>query len=186
MRRDQRLADHLAAEHALPADLRAQASEQIHLELLEIEDGEQHFQRAAHGRTFRDRSLGFSSFTEAAERGIACRWLEARATGPDRFDVAIAGGGFAGRALALALAKLAPQGFRIALIDTETAQASGADDARALALSAATKNLLAALDLWAAACAVGASRSRRSRSPTARSNAALRPHFLGFDDRAQA
>ena len=41
MRRDQRLPDHLAAEHALPADLRAQAPEQILLERFEIEDGEE-------------------------------------------------------------------------------------------------------------------------------------------------
>ena len=50
-----------------------------------------------------------------------------------------AGGGFAGRTLALALAKLAPHGFRIALIDAESVQASGADDARAIALTAATR-----------------------------------------------
>ena len=37
---DQRLADHLAAEDALPADLRAAAAEEIVLERLEIEDGE--------------------------------------------------------------------------------------------------------------------------------------------------
>ena len=37
---DQRLADHLAAEHPLPAHLRALAAKQIDLERLEIEDGE--------------------------------------------------------------------------------------------------------------------------------------------------
>ena len=36
--RDQGLADDLPAEHTLPADLRAQASEQINLERLEVED----------------------------------------------------------------------------------------------------------------------------------------------------
>ena len=36
-RGDQRLADHLAAEHALPADLGAAAAEQIEFERLEIE-----------------------------------------------------------------------------------------------------------------------------------------------------
>lgn len=39
-----------------------------------------------------------------------------------RSDVVIVGGGFVGRTLALALAKLAPQGFRIALIDAEPAE----------------------------------------------------------------
>ena len=38
---DQRLADHLAAEHALRADLRARAAEQVHFELFEVEDGEE-------------------------------------------------------------------------------------------------------------------------------------------------
>src|SRR5262249_40277139 len=67
----------------------------------------------------------------------------------DEFDVVIAGGGLVGRTLALALARYAPQGFRIALIDAEQAQTErAAGDARALALSAATKNLLSALDLW--------------------------------------
>ena len=37
-RRDQRLADHLPAEYALPADLRAQAPVEVLLERLEIED----------------------------------------------------------------------------------------------------------------------------------------------------
>ena len=40
-RGDQRLADHLAAEHALPAGLRRAAAEQVHLERFEIEDVEQ-------------------------------------------------------------------------------------------------------------------------------------------------
>src|SRR4051812_16450470 len=39
--RDQRLADDLAPEHALPADLRARAAEQIALERLEIERPDQ-------------------------------------------------------------------------------------------------------------------------------------------------
>jgi hypothetical protein len=36
--RDQGLPDHLPAEHALPADLRAQAAKEVHLERFEIED----------------------------------------------------------------------------------------------------------------------------------------------------
>ena len=38
---DQRLADHLAAEHPLPALLRRAAAKQIHLDRLEIEDGDE-------------------------------------------------------------------------------------------------------------------------------------------------
>ena len=39
--RDQRLADHLAAEHPLPGDLRRAPAEQVHLELFEVEDFEE-------------------------------------------------------------------------------------------------------------------------------------------------
>ena len=48
-RGDQRLADHLSAKDALPADLRRAAAEQVHLERLEIEDGEQILDGGGHG-----------------------------------------------------------------------------------------------------------------------------------------
>jgi 2-octaprenyl-6-methoxyphenol hydroxylase len=101
----------------------------------------------------------------------------------NRSDVVIAGGGMVGRALALALARLAPQGFRIALIDAEPAGAegSGPEDARALALSAATRNLLAALDLWPLLAPKAQAIASIEITDSAL-NAALRPHFLGFDD----
>jgi 2-octaprenyl-6-methoxyphenol hydroxylase len=98
-----------------------------------------------------------------------------------RFDVTIAGGGFAGRTLALALAKLAPEGFRVALVDNGPALSSGAQDARALALSAATKNLLTVLGLWPelAPRAQAVEAIEITDSPL---DAALRPHLLGFDE----
>jgi len=101
----------------------------------------------------------------------------------NRLEVVIAGGGFVGRTLALALAKLAPQGFRIALIDAEPAEAKGgvAEDARALALSAATRNLFAALDLWPL-LAPRAQAIAAIEVTDSALTAALRPHFLGFDD----
>ncbi len=108
---------------------------------------------------------------------------ERGASGKDRFDVAIAGGGLVGRALALALARFAPQGFRVALIDAEPMQSqrNGADDARALALSAATKNLLSALDLWTQ-LAPSVQAIEAIEITDSALDAALRPHFLGFDD----
>lgn len=95
-------------------------------------------------------------------------------------DVMIAGGGFVGRTLALALAKLAPQGFRVALVDAEPPD-SGIADARASALSAATKKLLSVLGLWnqLAAEAQPILAIEITDSPL---NAGLRPHLLGFDD----
>jgi 2-octaprenyl-6-methoxyphenol hydroxylase len=99
------------------------------------------------------------------------------------YDVVIAGGGFAGRTLALVLAKQAPQGFRIALVDAEppTTGVGGPEDARALALSAATKSLMSVLGLWQmlAPNAQPICSIEITDSPL---QADLRPHFLGFDD----
>jgi 2-octaprenyl-6-methoxyphenol hydroxylase len=106
-----------------------------------------------------------------------------KTTAGKRCDVVIAGGGLVGRALALALAKLAPQGFRVVLVDAEPAQPSGsaAEDARALALSAATINLLAAIDV-SPLLAPKAQAIESIDITDSAPNAALRPHFLGFDD----
>ncbi len=104
------------------------------------------------------------------------------------YDVAIAGGGLTGRALALALAKLAPKGFRVALVDAELPRVEAAagssgvsEDARALALSAATRNVLAALGVWSAleTNAQPITSIEITDSPL---HAEPRPHFLDFDD----
>ena len=101
----------------------------------------------------------------------------------NRSDVVIAGAGLVGRTLALALARLAPKGFGIVLIDAEPAEAKGAaaTDARALALSAATRNLLSALDLWPL-LEPKAQAIKTIEITDSALNAQLRPHFLGFDD----
>jgi 2-octaprenyl-6-methoxyphenol hydroxylase len=65
------------------------------------------------------------------------------------YDVIIAGGGFVGRTFALGLARLAPDGFRVALVDTQAGgQGNEGADPRASALSDATKQLLTALVIW--------------------------------------
>src|SRR4051794_11179252 len=51
-RRYHRLPDHLAAEHPLPAGLRADAAEQVHLDRLEIENGDQVDQAFGHRDAF--------------------------------------------------------------------------------------------------------------------------------------
>ena len=97
-----------------------------------------------------------------------------------RYDVIIAGGGFVGTTLALALAALAPKGFRVALIDAEPPQKDKAD-ARASALSAASKGLLSVLGIWPELA--GDAQPITSIDITDSSlDAPLRPHFLGFDD----
>ncbi|MGD9502252.1 MAG: FAD-dependent monooxygenase [Methyloceanibacter sp.] len=108
---------------------------------------------------------------------------ERGADGLDRFDVAIAGGGPLGRTLALGLARLGPRGFRVALIDAEAAGTgpSGAADARSLALSAASRNLLAALDFWPL-LAPSVQPIETIEITDSALNAALRPHLLGFDN----
>ncbi len=59
---DHRLPDHLAAEHPLPARLRAVAAEQIHLELFEVEDRNEVDQAFGH-----DGAFALSSFRGDAE-----------------------------------------------------------------------------------------------------------------------
>ncbi len=106
---------------------------------------------------------------------------ERGANGTGRFDVAIAGGGPLGLSLALALARLGPRGFRIALIGAEARGRNGAGDARSLALSAASKNLLSALELWPK-LAPFAQPIETIEITDSALNAALRPHLLGFDN----
>ncbi|MGA8434791.1 MAG: 2-octaprenyl-6-methoxyphenyl hydroxylase, partial [Methyloceanibacter sp.] len=62
-------------------------------------------------------------------------------------DVIIAGGGFVGMTQAVALGLTAPKGFRVAVVDAEPPQ-STKSDARASALSAASKGLLSVLGIW--------------------------------------
>ena len=64
-----------------------------------------------------------------------------------RYDVAISGASFAGLALACALSDALGPEFRIAVID-RAAPASVPADARAFALSAASRHLLEATGVW--------------------------------------
>jgi 2-octaprenyl-6-methoxyphenol hydroxylase len=109
--------------------------------------------------------------------------MNENATQDRRYDVAIAGGGFVGNTLALALAKLAPTGFRLALIDTAPPVTPDArvSDARAVALSASTRSLLEVLEVWPelAGNAQPICSIEITDSPL---DASLRPHFLGFDE----
>ena len=97
------------------------------------------------------------------------------------FQIVIAGGGFVGGCLALALARLAPKTCRVTLVDVLPPNAAREPDGRGLALSPASKNLLRAIGLWPRL-------ERHAQSMDAIEitdsplNAALRPHLLGFSD----
>jgi 2-octaprenyl-6-methoxyphenol hydroxylase len=69
-----------------------------------------------------------------------------------RFDVAISGASFAGLALACALSQALGPAFKIALIDRAPVTSRRAD-ARAFALSAASRHLLEAIGVWPAIAA---------------------------------
>jgi 2-octaprenyl-6-methoxyphenol hydroxylase len=97
-----------------------------------------------------------------------------------RYDAIVAGGGFVGKTLALGLARFAPKGFSIALVDAEAANGAK-PDARASALSAASKGLLSVLGVWPAleANAQAIASIEITDSPL---EAEHRLHSLGFDN----
>ncbi|HEU0017048.1 MAG TPA: FAD-dependent monooxygenase [Methyloceanibacter sp.] len=96
------------------------------------------------------------------------------------YDVIIAGGGFVGMTLAVALSGAAPKGFRMALVDAESPDKNKADP-RASALSVASKRLLSVLGIWPALA--GNAEAIASIEITDSSlDASRRPHLLGFDD----
>ena len=83
------------------------------------------------------------------ERELHRRYGQAMSSDPERFDVIIAGGGTAGLALACALADALGEQARIAVVDRAALRPdAAAADARAFALSAGSKRLLAALGVW--------------------------------------
>ena len=92
----------------------------------------------------------------------------------------IAGGGFVGMSLALALGGAAPKGFRVALVDAERPEGTKAD-ARSSALSAASKGLLSVLGVWPQ-LADGAQAITNIEITDSSLDARRRPHLLGFDD----
>ena len=96
------------------------------------------------------------------------------------FDVIIAGGGLVGRSLALALAGLAPDGFRVALVDAAP-QAVPVSDARASAISAASKSLLTVLGVWPSV-ALDAEPITGIDITDSPLDAVFRSHLLGFDE----
>ncbi|ODR95962.1 hypothetical protein AUC70_02720 [Methyloceanibacter stevinii] len=103
------------------------------------------------------------------------------AKGQSGFRIVVAGGGFAGGVLAMALARLAPKTCHVTLVDAAAPDATRDPDGRGLALSPASKNLLNAVGLWSR-LEPGAQSMDAIEITDSPLNAALRPHLLGFAD----
>ena len=101
-----------------------------------------------------------------------------------RFDVAVSGASFAGLALACALSDALGPEFRIAVID-RTAPASTPADARAFALSAASRHLLEAIGVWPA-IATEAQPVNGIDITDSSLDAGVRPVLLSYDNATAA
>ena len=112
---------------------------------------------------------------------------EQRPAREDTTDIAIAGGSFAGLAMALAAAAALGPGGRIAIVDATSLDdgARADDDGRALAISAATRNLLAALGVWPALDAHAQAVNRIEITDSSLQDA-YRPALLGYDNQTEA
>lgn len=99
----------------------------------------------------------------------------------DSFDVVIGGGGFAGLALAIALAR-SDSTIRVALVDRATPRAAiaAADDGRATALTAGSRRLLEAIGVWSAVSAKVQPINDIEITDSALTNI-VRPRLLHFD-----
>jgi 2-octaprenyl-6-methoxyphenol hydroxylase len=112
---------------------------------------------------------------------MAFRELAAVSTYP-LTDVAISGGGFAGLTLALALVRCLGVGFTVTVLDRAESTAGKADDdPRAVAISASSRRLLEALELWRELEAV-AEPVRRIEITDSGLDAGLRPVLLAWDN----
>jgi 2-octaprenyl-6-methoxyphenol hydroxylase len=98
------------------------------------------------------------------------------------FDAVIAGGGFAGLALALSLARGLGSGCRLALISPDVIDARANDrDVRATALSAASVRMLDALGVWPA-CRDSAQAVTGIDITDSSLNDGVRPVLLSYDN----
>ncbi|XSG81736.1 MAG: FAD-dependent monooxygenase [Methyloligella sp. ZOD6] len=103
----------------------------------------------------------------------------------ERTDVLIAGGGFVGLSLALALARYAPKGFRIALVDRRPLDGE-IHDARASALTAASRNLLQAIGVWQKIADRAQPIEAIEITDSPLDAPGPRPRFIGFDNTLEA
>ena len=103
----------------------------------------------------------------------------------DMFDVIISGAGNSGLALAVALGKAFGNNVRVAVVGPDPRRQLAAETSRAFALSAASRSLLVALDVWSKIEAVAQPvlRIELTDSPL---EAGVRPVLLTYDNRTSA
>jgi 2-octaprenyl-6-methoxyphenol hydroxylase len=104
------------------------------------------------------------------------------ANGTSRFDIVICGGGFAGIALARALAAMAPGMYKIAVVEQRLAgvAAGGGGDGRTVALIASAKAMLEAIGVWPSISDKAQAVLRIELSDSAL-EAPVRPSLTGLD-----
>lgn len=102
-------------------------------------------------------------------------------TPSSRFDVVIAGGGFAGLTLAKALADGLGRNATIAVVTRETASAPRGPDSRATALSASSVRMLEKLGVWAD-CSAHSEPVTAIDITDSSLNAGVRPILLSYDN----
>lgn len=98
-----------------------------------------------------------------------------------RFDLIISGASTAGLALALSVHQALGRDIRIAIIEKSQPSASGGTDARAFALSAASRHMLDALGLWAG-IAAAAQPVHKIEITDSSLHAGVRPVVLTYDN----
>lgn len=104
------------------------------------------------------------------------------ATGPlSSFDCVVSGGGFAGLALALALAEALGDDFRVAVIDRRRDIGRVSADSRSYALAAGGKRLLDVLGVWAAVAGEAQPVARIDITDSTLESQ-LRPVILSYDN----
>lgn len=105
----------------------------------------------------------------------------------EHYDIVIGGGGFIGLTLARALGSAAPGLFRVAVVDPAPPERmrAGANDGRAMTISAASRRMLDALGVWrhVAADAQPVRRIEITDSPL---DSPVRLPVLGFDTQDEA
>ena len=98
---------------------------------------------------------------------------------PERADVVVAGGGFAGLALAVALRQGLGPAFAVVVADPALAAPERADDLRASAIAAAARRLFETIGVWPAVAAQ-AQAILDMVVTDSRLNDRVRPVFLTF------